>query len=41
MVMAGVFRNKEKAWSLGTIIGYFVHGGIAVLALWLFMKAIA
>jgi hypothetical protein len=41
MVMAGVFRKKDKAWSAGTIVGYFVHGGFAVLALWLFMKAIA
>jgi len=41
MVMAGVFRQKEKAWSPGTIVGYFVHGGLAVLALWMFMNAIA
>jgi hypothetical protein len=41
MVMAEVFRRKEKAWSMGTIIGYFVHGGTAFLALWMFIKAIA
>jgi hypothetical protein len=39
--MAGVFRQKEKAWSPATIGGYFVHGVTAVLALWMFMKAIA
>ena len=38
--MAGVFRKKEKAWSSGTIVGYLVHGATAVLALWMFMKAI-
>ena len=41
MVMAGVFRQKEKAWSPGTIVGYLVHGTTAVLALWMFMRAIA
>jgi len=39
--MAGVFRQKEKAWSPGTIFGYALHGVTAVLALWMFMKAIA
>ena len=41
MVLAGVFRRKDKPWSPGTIAGYCVHGGTAVLALWMFMKAIA
>ena len=41
MVMAGVFRKKDKAWSPGTIVGYLVHGTFAVLALWMFMKAVA
>jgi len=40
-VLAGVFRRKEKAWSLGTIMGYLVHGTFAVLALWMLMNAIA
>lgn len=39
--MAGVFRQKEKAWSVGTIVGYLVHGVTAMLALWMFMRAIA
>jgi hypothetical protein len=39
--MVGVFRQKEKAWSAGTIGGYLLHGTTAVLALWMFMKAIA
>jgi hypothetical protein len=38
--MAGVFRQKEKAWSAGTIAGYAVHGVTAVLALWMLTKAI-
>jgi len=39
--MAGVFRQKEKAWSAGTIAGYLVHGVTAVLFIWMLMKAIA
>jgi hypothetical protein len=39
--MAGVFRRKEKAWSAATIGGYALHGITAVLALWMFMKAVA
>jgi hypothetical protein len=39
--MAGVFRQKEKAWSKGTIFGYLLHGTTAVLALWMFLKAVA
>jgi hypothetical protein len=41
MVMADVFRKKQKAWSKATIFGYALHGTTAVLALWMFMKAIA
>jgi len=40
MVMAGVFRGKEKAWSKNTIIGYGIHGGFALLALWMFTVAV-
>jgi hypothetical protein len=36
-----VFRKKEKAWSRNSTIGYLIHGGTAVLALWMFMKAIS
>jgi hypothetical protein len=39
--MAGVFRQKEKAWSGASIFGYALHGVTAVLALWMLMKAIA
>jgi hypothetical protein len=39
--MAGVFRRKEKAWSKNSIFGYCLHGATAVLALWMFLRAIA
>jgi hypothetical protein len=38
--MAGVFRQKEKAWSKNTLFGYGFHGVTAVLALWMFVQAI-
>jgi hypothetical protein len=41
MVMAGVFRKKESAWSKGTIIGYLIHGATASAALRMFIKATA
>ena len=39
--MAGVFRNKSKAWSPGTIFGYVFHGVFALPAMWMLMKAIS
>jgi len=38
--MAGVFRKKEKAWSKNSLMGYGIHGVTAVLALWMFLKAV-
>ena len=40
MVMAGVFRQKETAWSKNSLFGYAFHGTTAVLALWMFMQAV-
>lgn len=40
MVMADVFRKKHSAWSANSLFGYALHGTTAVLALWMFMKAI-
>ncbi len=40
MVMSGVFRGKEAAWSKNSIVGYAIHGTFAVLALWMFMNAV-
>jgi hypothetical protein len=39
--MTGVFRKKEKAWSKNSFIGYAIHGTAAVLALWMFIMAVA
>jgi hypothetical protein len=41
MVLAGVFRKKEKAWSKNSVTGYAIHGTFAVLALWMFLEAAA
>ena len=41
MVMSDVFRKKHTAWSGASIFGYALHGTTAVLALWMFLKAIA
>ena len=41
MVLAGVFRKKDKAWSKNAITGYLFHGTFAVLALWMFVVAAA
>jgi len=40
-VLAGVFRKKYKFWGKDAIGGYFIHGLFAVLALWMFIVAIA
>jgi len=39
--MAGVFRRKNKAWSKDAIMGYSFHGVFALLALWMFLNAVA
>jgi len=39
--LLAVFRKKVKVWSLKTIIGYLAHGVTAVIALWMFLQAIA
>jgi hypothetical protein len=39
-VLTGVFRKKNAAWSKAAIGGYLLHGGTAVLALWMFLMAI-
>jgi len=39
--MADVFRGKYKAWSNSAITGYSIHGVFAVLALWMFLNAVA
>ena len=39
--MADVFRGKYKAWGKDALIGYSIHGVTAVLALWMFLKALA
>jgi hypothetical protein len=36
-----VFRKKETAWSKNSIVGYGFHGVTAVLALWMFLEAVA
>ena len=41
MVLAGVFRGKDMAWGKNALIGYGIHGGFAVLALWMFLVAVA
>jgi hypothetical protein len=41
IVLTRVFRKKEKAWNMPAIGGYLIHGLIAVLALWMFLKAVA
>ena len=41
MVVAGVFRKKQSAWGKDSIIGYLIHGSLAVTALWMFMNAVA
>jgi hypothetical protein len=41
MVLAGVFRKKDKAWGKNAVTGYLLHGSFAVTALWMFMEAVA
>jgi len=38
--MADVFRGKTRGLSGGALAGYAFHGVTAVLALWLFVKAL-
>jgi hypothetical protein len=38
--MSGVFRKKDSAWSKNTIMGYLIHGVLAVAALWMFVNAV-
>jgi hypothetical protein len=38
--MAGVFRRQMPAMSLSMIPAYLFHGGTAVLALFLLLKAV-
>ena len=38
--MAGVIRGKESGFSGAVLGGYLFHGATAVLALWLFAKAV-
>jgi len=40
MVMAGVFRRKDKPWSKNSVTGYAIHGTFALLALWMFVNAV-
>ncbi len=37
--MADVIRGKSRAFGIGTMAGYGFHGITAVLALWMFTKA--
>ncbi len=38
--MAGVIRGKDSGVSLSVLGGYLFHGATAVLALWLFARAL-
>jgi hypothetical protein len=40
MVMAGVLRKKDKAWSKNAVTGDLFHGSCATLALWMFLMAV-
>lgn len=40
MIMAGVFRKKEKPFSKNSMVGYAWHGTFALLALWMFINAV-
>ena len=39
-VMAGVFRGKTSGFSLKLLPAYLFHGGFAILAIWMLIRAI-
>jgi hypothetical protein len=38
--MADVFRGKTSGLSLKLLPGYLLHGGTAILTVWLLLKAL-